>query len=377
MSNTLGVYDPTFYANEALIWLKNALGMAMRVHRGYDKQPQQKGSVIQIRRPGTFTAQDAPGSDMDVTAENVAITLNKWKEVKFKLTDKELSYTQDQIINEHIGPAAYAIAAAIDEDLCALYKDVPWFSGTAGTTPSTVADITGIRKVLSKNRVPMNDLHLMIDPDAEDKFLQLAAFSQHQGGGDAGVATQMTGSLGTKFMFEVFMNQNAKTHTKGTASTGTLAVNGATTKGATTINLDAGSVTGTLVPGDSFVIAGNTQRYAVTNTVTASGNALTGVTFTPALVADAADDAVVTATLQNGVRNLAFHRHAFALAMAPLSELGNGRGAEIATVIDETTNLTLRSRIWYDGDNSCLKVGLDALYGVKCLNPNLAACLLG
>lgn len=377
MSNTLGVYDPTFYANEALIWLKNALGLAMRVHRGYDKEPQQKGSTIQIRRPGTFTAQDAPGSDMDVNSENVAITLNKWKEVKFKLTDKELSYTQQQIIDEHIGPAAYAIAAAIDEDLCALYKDVPWFSGTAGTTPSAVADITGARKVLSKNRVPMNDLHLMIDPDAEDKFLQLAAFSQHQGGGDAGVMTQMTGSLGTKFMFEVFMNQNVKTHTKGTASTGTLAVNGATTKGATTINLDAGTVTGTLVPGDTFVIAGNTQRYAVTNTVTASGNALTGVQFTPALVADAADDAVVTATLQNGVRNLAFHRHAFALAMAPLSELGNGRGAEIATVIDETTNLTLRSRIWYDGDNSCLKVGLDALYGVKCLNPNLAACLLG
>ena len=33
MANTLGNYNPIFYANEALIYLKHALGMANRVHR--------------------------------------------------------------------------------------------------------------------------------------------------------------------------------------------------------------------------------------------------------------------------------------------------------------------------------------------------------
>ena len=34
--NTLGIYDPLFYAQEALIQLEKALGLAGRVHRGYD-----------------------------------------------------------------------------------------------------------------------------------------------------------------------------------------------------------------------------------------------------------------------------------------------------------------------------------------------------
>src|SRR4051812_42795680 len=107
MANTLSIYDPLFYANEALIWLKKALGLAGRVHRGYDASPQQQGSVIQIRRPSTFTAQNAPSSPQDISAGMVPITLDQWKEVKFKLTDKELTFTKEKIISEHIQPAAY------------------------------------------------------------------------------------------------------------------------------------------------------------------------------------------------------------------------------------------------------------------------------
>ena len=58
MSNTLGNYDPIFYAQEALIALNKALGMAGRVHRGYDPNPQQKGSVINITRPSVFEATE-------------------------------------------------------------------------------------------------------------------------------------------------------------------------------------------------------------------------------------------------------------------------------------------------------------------------------
>src|SRR5688572_1053731 len=106
MPNVLSVYDPLFYASEAIMWLHNALGMAGRVHRGYDKTAQQKGSVISIRKPSTFTAQDAPSNAQDIVASEVQIPLSFWREVKFKLTDKELSATQETIIEEHIQPAA-------------------------------------------------------------------------------------------------------------------------------------------------------------------------------------------------------------------------------------------------------------------------------
>jgi hypothetical protein len=102
MSNELSVYDPLFYSQEAIIQLHKNLGMAARVHRGYDKAPQQKGSVISISRPSTFTALAAPQSAQAINAGEVQITLDQWYEVKFKLTDKELTYTTEKIITDHI-----------------------------------------------------------------------------------------------------------------------------------------------------------------------------------------------------------------------------------------------------------------------------------
>jgi hypothetical protein len=378
MSNTLGVYNPIFYAQEALIQLEKSLGMAARVHRGFDEERRAfgYGETINIRRPSTFTAQDAPSVAQNVDTGTVALTLSYWKEVKFKLTDRELAFTGNRIIEDHIRPAAYALADDIDQKLSGLYKDVPWFYDIAAAPGSTVpADITGVRKIMFDNSVPVYDagrMHYMVNGALEQGFLQLSAFSQQQGAGDVGINTQMRGSLGMKYGFEMFANQNVPSHTKGTASTGTLAVDGDTAAGATTITLDAVSVTGTLVPGDTFVIAGNTQRYSVTNTVTAAANSLASVTFTPPLVAQAANDAVVTVSLDDHTANLAFHRNAFALAMAPLSEMGNELGARIATVTDPVSGLSLRSRLYYVGNSSEVHVSLDVLYGVKTLDPNLA-----
>ena len=67
-TNTLSVYNPIFYAQEALLALEKNLGMASLVHRGYDKQPQQRGSVIAIKSPATFSAENAPSSAQDLVA---------------------------------------------------------------------------------------------------------------------------------------------------------------------------------------------------------------------------------------------------------------------------------------------------------------------
>ena len=77
MSNTLGVYNPIFYAQEALILLEKALGMAGRVHRGYDEERRTflKGETINIRKPSTFTAQNAPSSAQDLDTGTVSLVL--------------------------------------------------------------------------------------------------------------------------------------------------------------------------------------------------------------------------------------------------------------------------------------------------------------
>ena len=375
MANTLGVYNPIFYAQEALIQLEKSLGMASRVHMGFDEERRGfgKGETISMRRPSTFSVASAPATAADITTETITLTLDQWNEVKFKLTDKELAFTGERIISDHIRPAAYSLADEIDSDLCNLFKDVPWLYALEAAPGSNVSDITGPRKILFDNSAMMsNDMHFMVNSEMESELLQLPAFAQHQGAGEFGVDTQRRGFIGQKYGFEMFANQNVKAHTSGTASDVAGTVNGTVAIGGTTISVDALG-TGTLVPGDTFSIAGNSQEYAITNTTTASANENAGITFTPQLVAAATDGAVVTLVATDSVAEcLAFHRKAFGLVMAPLSDRASELGAKVATVQDPVTGISLRARMYYVGNSSEVHVALDTLYGVKTLDPNLA-----
>lgn len=383
MSNTLSSYDPLFYAQEGLIALENALGLANRVYRGYDKSPREKGSVIDIRVPGVFSPAAAPSVAADLTANNVQISLDQWYEVKFKLTDKELSYTQDTIIEEHIRPAAYALANSIDSALAALYTGIPWEEAAEST--AAVSDIVNCRKILFDNGVPMNDgmLHLMISPTIEAELLTQSAFTQYTGSGDTGTQAQVSGTLGRRFGFEIFGNQNVQTHTAGALTIGTqLQLNAELAAGATSIVMkdSGGSLSGTVKAGDTFVIAGNTQRYTVTADATASSNLITvpfisGHPLVPGAAQTYSASSNVTITQNSHAQNLAFHRNWAALAMAPLPEHGNQLGAKVKTITDPITRLSLRSRMYYVGNSSEVHVALDVLYGVKQLDGNRAVRL--
>jgi hypothetical protein len=378
MPNTLGYYNPAFYAQEALIQLEKALGMAGRVHRGYERERRgfNLGDTINIKRPSNFTAQDAPSTAQDAATDSVSFKLTNWKEVKFSLTDKELAYTGEQIINDHIRPAAVALADNIDQALAGLYTDVPWYYTTNASPGTVVADLTGPRKVMFDNKVPLNDpsmLHYMVDSTMEANLLGNSAFSQWQGSGQNGVNTQQSGLLGPRYGFNFFANQNVKSHTT-TAITNTTPAVTTTAAGATTVALSAGTLTGTLKKGDIILFSNHAQQYAVTADVTASGNAAT-VAISPPLQTAITNGATTWSAIQaavDGVQRLAFHRNAFALALAPLPEIGNQLGAKIATVQDPITGLSIRSRLFYDGDASKVFVALDILYGLTTLDGNLA-----
>lgn len=381
MANALGVYNPIFYAQEALTILYKALGMAGRVNRVYEGERSvfQKGDTISIRRPSTFTVTNAPASAADLNTETVSITLNQWKEVKFKLTDKELAYTQERIIADHISPMAYALADNIDQALVALGDNIPWFVETSGG-PGSVADFVAVRKLLFTNGVPLYDVgnvHFQLSPTAEANALALAAFAQQQGAGDQGVNTQMRGSLGMKYGMETYANQNTYNHVKSTMADFSLTVTGVQAAGSTTLVMGGGTGVETMVVGDQISIAGFTQKYAVTSGSAVSTGAIT-VGITPALQQATAGGEVVTVQSGTYEGNLAFHKDAFALVMVPLPmQMANAMGAKVATVADPVTGLSIRSRMYYVGNSSEVHIALDILYGVKCLNPNLAVKLRG
>ena len=50
MPNILGLYDPLFYATEALTQLEKALGLASRVHHHYAVRPEFIGQSFKRKR---------------------------------------------------------------------------------------------------------------------------------------------------------------------------------------------------------------------------------------------------------------------------------------------------------------------------------------
>lgn len=379
MPNTLGNYSPIFYANEALIHLRKALGMAARVHRGYEAERRSVnvGQTISIRKPSTFTAEDPIANDQDLATEVVDITLNKNPGVRFALTDLELAYTGEQIIAEHIEPAAYAIADKIDQYLVALYKDVPNLYDYGTATDHTI--ITGAKMVAFNNAVPLEDasrVHMMVDGTLQMHFENSTVFHSAAVTGPGNNQTLLRGGLGTRFGVEIFANQNtttAATHTVGTVISGADQAGALTAnlaKGATTLAIGSLGAADTLRAGDTFSIAGNTYKYAVTADVTMVAGAA-NVSFTPPAVQAYSSGAVVTFAVQtSGVQQLFFHRNAFALAMAPLPD--RLPGIEVAVASDPVSGLSLRARRWSVGLTARSYIALDALCGVRTLDPMMA-----
>lgn len=399
MPNTLMFYNPTFYAQESLMVLEKALGMASRVYRGYEPSPQQKGNTININKPGTFTVADAPGSvAQDITPTGISIVLDQWKEVKFQLTDKELTFTKEKIISDHIGPAAYAIADHMDQSLAQLYKDVYTFGGVPGTAPGASTSganaglraITGARKIMQDGNIPDDGRrHWMIDSSAEEEFLNLSVFNSNPANTAIGTEIISKGHLRTIMGLEIFASQNTPYHNKGTlAATASIALQAAVAKGATITDLRftggvgqcilkdsaAGVMTGTLVHGDVFTVAGDSQTYVVCDDTVAAGNQVL-VKFYPAPQAAWDVGAVVTFKPSHN-NHILFHQNAFALGCAPLSEIGTALGNVKVSSITKG-NLSLRARLWYDADYSTVRVALDILYGLKTLQPELAARYAG
>lgn len=371
-TNTLGSYDETFFAQEALIQLEKVLGMAGRVHRGYSPESKARGDTISIRRPASFTSTSMPSTQSDMATESVSITLNKWEGVTFGLTDKDLSLSAPQIITDHIRPAAVAIADKVDQTVAALYKDIPWVS--AQTATPVLADIAAIKKIMRDNKVPLGDktkLHYMIDSATELAYINALAAAAGNLSQDAALRE---GSMGRLYGYDTWCNQNTPTHTSGVAADATGTVDGVNAVGATTIVFSAVTAGITWKAGDTFSIAGDSQRYVFTADGTDADGAAASATFAPALKVATAGTEVITITLNGASKAqcLAFHSNAFALATAPLSDIGGQLGAKIAVISDPVTNLSLRSRLWYDGDNAKVMVGLDILYGVKTLDCNLA-----
>ena len=385
-------YTPLFYAQTALTELRKALGMANTVNVGYDAERRQfdRGDTIKITQTGSFEAQShVPGTGttrQDIKVNETQIVLDKHEEVKFGVTDREISKGSEAIIRDHIGPAAYALALKIDSDLNALHLKVPYAYDIASGDSATDI-LTKTRKIMRDNKVPFDQqVFAEIDPTLEAKFLADPIFHEARiTGGQDNQDALMRAMLAERFGFNIYSNQNvAEFDAPGTASAGGDNVGALAADadfGADTLSLTDFTATETLKAGDSFSIAGDSHRYVVAEDATFAGSpGAATVKIFPRLRQSASSGAVVTvedvnASGNNGdsySANMAYHRNAFALAFGRLPQRQDGAGVMYASVQDPVTGLAIRARMFDDGDTATRNVALDTLYGVQAIRPELA-----
>jgi hypothetical protein len=328
MTNTLKKL--TVPAAQALAILENNKVMSPLVNNGYIAEfskrmnGYERGNTIALKVPPTFTAELWDGST--ATAQNIsegeiALTLTDMVQIPIAMPVDDMTFLLEtfnsggsftpEFINRVLNPMMEEISDY--EDAYVLKKaaqGTPYYYGTPGSTPDAVSDVTGIRKVLNNNKCPMGNRSLILSPDADEKFLQLDTFIEADKSGTP-IALQEA-VLGRKYGFNIYMDQNVYSHTKGTlapASGGTIAVKGAVSANATSLTLDSATLTGTLVVGDILkvtdAVSSAVSYLVVTALATAAANEI-AVSVKPADIA-IANDSTVTVVASH-VANLAFNR---------------------------------------------------------------------
>ncbi len=303
----------------------------------------KKGDSIKVIRPARVTAIDGSvdisSSYADFAETEVTIELDNIATVARKWTSKEATLNMDDLQRLVVQPAVNALAENVNLALLNLYKKVPYFNGTAGTTPSTLANIADARKILQDNRAPLNSRAFVMDNAAEAKFLTLDSLVEVDKSGANSALREA--ALGRVMGMILAADNQVPTHTAGSYSA--LAdVTAVGTAAASTVALTsaAGTSTGVLLTGD--ILAIGTDQYTVTADTAAAVSGVVTVSVFPELVSTYAGTATVFAdvTSRSHVPNLMFQKEAFTLASAPLEGAIGGADSAFKTAHGITITVT-------------------------------------
>ena len=351
---------------------------------GMGSASQKYGSVL-VPIPFAYpdatdvTAANTPPAGNDTTPDFAEVTLNNWKETSFYLTDEEMGKLQAGTLGMQMEEAVDALARTIIKSVLSTYTGIYNHVGAAGTTPfaSDTSVAQSARKLLNQNGVPTNNRALILNFDAEENAIGLPLFQRVNESGDDSVMRE--GYIGRRLGFDWDTDAYMPSFTGGTLSNGTskaaLINNASVAIGDTSVPMDSATLTGTLVVGDLFTVAGDSQQYVVTAAATASGNAVT-VSFDPPAKVAWADNAVVTFVADHDVAGLALQSQAIAFASRPLvTDIPVTGGNEVRTFPDPHSGLVLTMEI--SRQHKRTAVDFSALWGCTLVRPQAAVRVLG
>ena len=247
-----------------------------------------------------------------------------------------------------------------------LYKDIPYITGEAGKTPSSLEDIASVRKALNQKNVPITPRMAVWDTEADTAFTTVDAIVHADKSGSTKALRD--GSIGKIFGLENYMSQAIKKH-KSQLSGTALKIKGAVEEGANVISVTGTNLSGKLVKGDVLTIDG--KNYTVTkDSADAASNVISDVLVYPAL--PETKDGSAVELVGDHTANLAFNPMAFAFVTRPLSAPSG-----VESYVTSYNGITLRVVKGYDMKHKKEMLSMDVLYGYKTMYPELATRVLG
>lgn len=391
----------------ALMVLRSRCVMPRLVNSDYAADSAKKGSIIDVPIPTAVTTKAVvpgevcPEDSVGITPQVVQVPLNNWQQNHpIHLTDSDYTNidANEIFLPMQLQEAIKALASDVNQDIMAEYLGVYGYCGTAGTTPFGdsvgVSSATQARKILNKQLCPPGDRRGVLNFDAEAAALDLSAFSDADKIMSA--AVKLEGEIGRKYGIDWCADDDVPLHTAGTLeASGAVTMTGTAGESTIKVNGETANEAETLLVGDIFTVAGDTQTYVVMPGTNAANNYLTAtgpnggytvpgtpwdmavVNIAPALKTSPSAAAVVVKASHRV--NMVFHRDAFAFATRSLQDSDSMAkvvgGSQILSMVDAVTGLVLRLEVSRRHKLTCWE--FDILWGAKLVRPELACRLAG
>ena len=320
-------------------------------------------------------AMQVPEPD-DFVLDNVAITINKSKNVSFGLNGEEYQGLDNgiganQVLAENFKQAIRTLVNEMEIDVAkeAAINASRAF-GTAGTAPfaNDLKAAAHIKKILDDNGAPAIGRSLIIDTNAG---VNLRGLTQLTNAGNAG--TTMTLRQGELLpLFGLSIKESAGIY-NGVAGSAEGATVNAAEAGATELTLKAGT-SGNIKAGDYITLAGDSNKYVVVeNVAVSSGNKIK--IAKPGLRVAASNGASVS-VVASSARNVAFTQNAIQLVTrAPALPGGRDSAVDSYMLTDARSGMSFEVRV-YDGYRK-MRAEVACAWGVKAIKPEHIAALLG
>lgn len=208
MANTFLTID--MIAKEALMILRKNAVMAGLVHRDYSKEyVAGVGDTITIRKPATFVVKDFVESTgitvQDATEEKQTVKMDKFYDVSFAVTSKDLTMNISDFSAQLLVPAMMAFRDKIDAEIIKV-AETATHTVTHAEGLIAPADVISARKLLNDGATPLSMRSLVVGTQAEADLLSSELFVSADKVGDTEGLKEA--SLGRKFGFDTYVDQN-------------------------------------------------------------------------------------------------------------------------------------------------------------------------